>query len=278
MATKIACIFIEGIIEKENDNYNQKWLLDTIKSLQDDKNTVALLLYINSPGGAVFQSDEVYVALKKYKEQTKKPVYAYFAALAASGGYYIGCAADKIIANRNTLTGSIGVIAGQFLDLTALLAKHGIRHETIHAGRNKTMGSFSEPVTEEQRAIMQSVADECYEQFVTLVAESRKIDLARVRELADGRIYTAQQAKAHGLVDDVATFDEAVELLKEREFGSKDYKATVKKYESKKRRSIVKLLKGAASGVGGTEALAFARLALGRQPPFPAYYYDDGRR
>ena len=274
MGKKIACIHLEGVIEKENEKYNQKWLLDTIEDLQDDKNTVALILRINSPGGSVYESDEVYTALKKYKEKAKKPVWAYFASLAASGGYYIGCAADTIVANRNTLTGSIGVIAGQFLDLTALMAKHGIKHEMIHAGRNKTMGSFSEPVTEEQRAIMQSIADECYEQFVSLVAENRKLDLAAVKELADGRIYTAAQAKARGLVDDIATFDEAVELLKERAFGSKDYKAEVKDYEPKKKRSLMKMLKGAATDLDGTAALV--GLLKRRALPCPAYYYDDG--
>lgn len=277
MAKKIARIQIEGVIEKENEEYNQKWLLETIKDLAEDKNTAALMLYINSPGGSVYESDEVYTALKKFKEKSKKPVWAYFASLAASGGYYIGCAADKIIANRNTLTGSIGVIAGRFVDLTALMAKHGIKSETIHAGRNKTMGSFDQPVTEEQRAIMQSVADECYEQFTALVSESRKLDIAAVKELADGRIYTAQQAKANGLVDDIATFEDAVEMLKEQLFGDKEAKADVKKYEHKKKRSLMKMIKGAATGIGGTEALLLTRLVQKKQIPFPAYFYDDGR-
>ncbi|MCR5724131.1 MAG: signal peptide peptidase SppA [Treponema sp.] len=276
MAKKIAHILLEGVIQKENEKYNQKWLLETISELKKDKHTAGILLYINSPGGSVFESDEVYVALKKYKEETKKPVWAYFGALAASGGYYIGCAADKIIANRNTLTGSIGVIAGRFVDLTELMAKHGIKSETIHAGRNKTMGSFDQPVTEEQRAIMQSVADECYGQFTALVAENRRLELEAVTSLADGRIYTAQQAKALGLVDEIATFDEAVDMLKTELFGSKDAKVEVKKYELKKKRSLIKVLKGAAAGVGGTEALALARLIQKKQLPFPAYYYDQG--
>ncbi len=95
----IAKIKIEGVIEKENENYNQKWLLETIKKQEENKSNAGLILYISSPGGSVYESDEVYVALKKYKEKTNRPVYAYFASLAASGGYYIGCAADKIIAN-----------------------------------------------------------------------------------------------------------------------------------------------------------------------------------
>ncbi len=274
MKKRIARILIEGVIEKENENYNQKWLLETIEELTDDKKTAGIILYINSPGGGVYQSDEVYLALKKYKEKAKKPVWAYFASLAASGGYYIGCAADKIIANRNTLTGSIGVIAGRFVDLTALMAKHGIKSETIHSGRNKTMGSVAEPVTEEQRAIMQSVSDECYEQFVQIVAESRKMELSAVKELADGRIYTAQQAKANGLVDEIASFDDTVDMFKEQVLGDKEAKADVHKYELKKKRSLRKMLTGASFAVDGTAALT--QLLLKKQIPFPAYYYDNG--
>lgn len=280
MKKRIARILIEGVIEKENENYNQKWLLETIEELTDDKKTAGIILYINSPGGGVYQSDEVYLALKKYKEKAKKPVWAYFASLAASGGYYIGCAADKIIANRNTLTGSIGVIAGRFVDLTALMAKHGIKSETIHSGRNKTMGSVAEPVTEEQRAIMQSVSDECYEQFVQIVAESRKMELTAVKELADGRIYTAQQAKANGLVDEIASFDDAVDMFKEQVLGDKEAKADVRKYEMKKKRSLRKILKGASFALGKPLALdgeaALTVLLQKKQIPFPAYYYDNG--
>ena len=280
MKKTIARIQIEGVIEKENDNYNQKWLLETIEELTEDKKTAGIILYINSPGGGVYESDEVYTALKKYKEKTKKPVWAYFAALAASGGYYIGCSADRIIANRNTLTGSIGVIAGRFVDLTALMNKYGIKSETIHAGRNKTMGSFDQPVTQEQREIMQAVADECYQQFTALVAENRRLELDAVKELADGRIYTALQAKARGLVDDIATFDDAVDMLKEQLFGSKDAKASVRKYEPKKKRSLRKLLKGAAWSMGSPLAAdagaALTQLIGKKQLPFPAYYYDNG--
>lgn len=95
--------------------------MSTIKNLQEDTNNRGIVLVINSPGGGVYQADEVFLALEKYKKKTERPVYAYFTSLAASGGYYVGCAADYIMANRNSLTGSIGVIAGQFTDLTGLM-------------------------------------------------------------------------------------------------------------------------------------------------------------
>lgn len=269
MAKTIARVQIEGVIQKENETYNQKWLLETLNKLGEDKNTAAIVLYIDSPGGSVYESDEVYIAVKKLKEEHKKPVYAYCASLTASGGYYIACSADRIVANRNSLLGSVGVIAGRFVDLSKLMEKYGVKSETIHAGRNKTMGSISEPVTEEQRAIMQSIADECYEQFVNLVAENRKLDLEKVKELADGRIYTANQGKNNGLVDDIATFDEMIELLKEKEFGDKEYKAEVRKYEMKKKKSLMKMLKGTYSSITGL---------VKSTVPFPAYYYDGCMR
>ena len=209
----VAKLVIDGVIEEKNETYNQKWILEQIEDISEDKANAGLLLFIDSPGGGVYESDEVFEAVLKYKRETKRPVYAYFASLAASGGYYIGCSADKIFANRNTLTGSIGVIAGRFVDLTELMKKHGIKSETVHAGRNKVMGSFTEPVTEEQKKIMQSIADECYCQFTQIVSESRKLDIEKVRELADGRIYTANQAKNNGLVDDVMNFEEAKNLI-----------------------------------------------------------------
>ena len=107
----IAALYIEGTIQEENDTYNQKWLMSTIHGLKDNKKNVAIALYIDSPGGAVYQADEVYLALQDYKT-TGRPVYVYQGPMAASGGYYISCAGNKIYANRNTLTGCIGVISG----------------------------------------------------------------------------------------------------------------------------------------------------------------------
>ena len=276
MAKKIAKIIIDGVIEKENDNYKQEWVLDTIETLEEKKDIVGIIVYINSPGGGVYESDEVYEALLRYKEKTKKPVYAYFASLAASGGYYIGCAADKIIANRNNLTGSIGVIAGRFVDLTELMAKYGIKSKTIHAGRNKIMGSFDEPLTEEQKQIMQSIADECYAQFTQIVAERRKLDLENVISLADGRIYTALQAKNLGLIDEIANFEKAVEIFKTDIFNDKDYDIDVKEYKMKQKKNLVKMLKGATSILDNksniiSEVKTFVE---SKNLPFPAFYCD----
>ncbi len=279
MAKTIARIKIEGVIQKEGETYNQKWLLETIEKLTKDKKNGAIILYIDSPGGSVYESDEVYLAIKKYKEETKRPVYAYFASLAASGGYYIGCAADKIIANRNTMTGSIGVIAARFVDLSEPMKKYGIKSETIHSGKNKTMGSISQPVTDEQRQIMQSLSDECYEQFTGIVAESRKMDIEKVKELADGRVYSASQAKNLGLVDEIASFDDAIEMLKEKEFGDKEYKAEVRKYDLKQKRSLKKILKGASSFMGlEPSEYALINNLIEKKVDYPAFLYEGNLR
>ena len=228
----IAALYVEGTIEDENTTYNQKWLLSTINKLTHDSNNVAIAMYVNSPGGGVYQADEVYFALLDYKAMGKK-LYVYMGPLAASGGYYISCPADKIYANRNTLTGSIGVIAGQLIDATELLDDVGIRIEAIHSGRNKLMGNFYSEITEEQEDIMQSISDECYEQFVSIVAQSRGMDVSKVKDLADGRVYTASQAVQNNLIDEIDTWDNMIYTLRGNELQIKDCKVITFRYEHK---------------------------------------------
>lgn len=209
----IAKIYITGVIQNNNKTYDQQWLLDTIKTLKDDKHNKGIMLYINSPGGSVYESDEVYQALNDY-QKSRKPVWAYMGPLAASGGYYISCSAEYICANRNTLTGSIGVISGESLDLTKMMENLGIKSRTFTAGKNKNMLNYNEPLSEQQEQIMQSIADECYDQFTSIVAINRKIDIDKVKEIADGRIYTANQALKLNLIDKICNEDEAISSMK----------------------------------------------------------------
>lgn len=268
----IASLYIEGVIEAENKTYNHEWLIDTIRSLEDDEKNKAILLTVDSPGGGVYESDEVYLALCDYTEHTGRPVYAYMTTLAASGGYYISCAAETIYANRNTLTGSIGVIASQSVDMTELLKKLGVKVETITAGKNKNMLNINSPLTDEQRGIMQSIADEAYEQFTAIVAKSRDMKIGDVKKLADGRIYTASQAKKNGLVDEIGTWDDALASLRKE---LDDYESVVTTYRYEKKESLLEMLSEAASKAGKTDALipdAIRReLMLGIS--YPAYIY-----
>lgn len=208
----IAALYIEGTIQEANSQYDQQWLLSTIRELKENKNNVALAIFINSPGGAVYQADEVYNALQDYKT-TGKRIYVYQGSMAASGGYYISCAANQIFANRNTLTGSIGVIMGSSYDLTELFDNLGIKSETIHSGKNKNMMNYNEPFTDEQKAIMQSICDECYQQFVSIVANNRGMTYDKACSLADGRIYTARQALDNGLIDRIDTWEGMIDSL-----------------------------------------------------------------
>lgn len=205
----VAVVSLEGAIQERGKTYNHSWLLSKIYDLKNDKKNYGLILSIDSPGGTVYHTDEIYLALLDYKKTGKK-LYAYIETIGASGGYYIACAADCIIANRNSLCGSIGVISGQSFDLTELMERYGVKMNTITAGRNKNMLNINEPLSSEQKEIMQSVANEAYEQFVDIVATSRKKTLAEIEELADGRIYTAKQAVENGLIDKIGTTIEAV--------------------------------------------------------------------
>lgn len=242
----VAALYVEGTIEEANTTYNQKWLLSTISALANDTNNVAIALYINSPGGAVYQADEVYLALEAYRK-LGKPIYCYMGATAASGGYYIACPSTKIYANRNTMTGSIGVIAGQFIDITELLDNVGIKIDTIHSGKNKLMGSYYEPMTKEQEQIMQKLSDECYDQFVSIVAQNRPLTYKEAVELADGRVYTAVQAVKNKLIDKIDSWDNMINDLFKTEFEGETFVVKTFKYEHKP--TMMESLMGVVSSI-----------------------------
>ena len=199
----------------DSGGYDHTLYMNLIDALMDDPDNRGILLYVNSPGGTVYESDELYLKLMEYRAATERPVYAYFTAEACSGGYYISMAANEIYANRNAWTGSIGVIMS-LLNYQGLSEKIGVTAVDITAGRNKAMGSGWETLTDEQRDILQSLVDESYEQFIGIVAAGRNLDLSRVRELADGRIYSAQQALDRGLIDHIAGEEEAISAILEK--------------------------------------------------------------
>jgi protease-4 len=196
------------------NGYYHEWTLARIDDLMYDDNNRGLILFVDSPGGGVYESDELYLKLCEYRDDTGRPVYAVMGSMAASGGYYVSAAAERIYANRNTWTGSIGVTMGTMIDVSAFLERYGVKTETITSGRNKAMGSNFEPMTDEQRAIFQGLIDEAYAQFTGIVAEERALDKDYVRALADGRIYTAAQAIENGLVDEFGDFDTALEDMR----------------------------------------------------------------
>ncbi len=178
-----------------------------------DKKVKAVVFRINSPGGGVTASDTLYHEIKKFKSDTGKKVFAHFTDIGASGAYYAALAADRITAQPTTVTGSIGVIMLR-VDATGLMQKIGIQAAQIASGEEKGMGSPFRPMSAEERKIFQGVIDNLYGRFVSLVSEARKMPIDRVKQLADGRIYTSQEAKASGLIDDIGYLEDAIEAAK----------------------------------------------------------------
>jgi len=183
-----------------------------LKRAGDDDRVRALVLRINSPGGGATASDQIYSEIVRFKRERKIPVVAALGDLAASGGYYVACAGDRIVAHPTTVTGSIGVILMN-LNLEGLLGKIGVRNETYKAGAHKDLLSPLRGATPEERRIIQAVLDTMHARFISVVRESRPgLDPARVPELTDGRIFDAPQAVAANLVDEIGDLRRAIAL------------------------------------------------------------------
>ncbi|MGN1413204.1 MAG: signal peptide peptidase SppA [Anaerovoracaceae bacterium] len=218
----IGTLYIDGTIDEYGTGtYNHQYLLNAIDAMMTDSNNKGMILSVNTPGGSVYASDELYLKIREYQDTTGRPVYSAMQSQATSGGYYISASCDKIIANRNCWTGSIGVTMGTLMDISELLENLGIKTNTITSGANKAMGSSYEAMTEEQREIFQSLIDEAYDQFVGIVADGREMSEKEVRKIADGRIYTAKQALDNGLIDAIGTMEDAVQDM-QSQYGLQD--------------------------------------------------------
>lgn len=202
-----------GIIEVDGVITDSMSYLDAIKQFTDDDKIRAVVVRLDSPGGKVGPSQEVYSALLKLKK--KKPVIASFGALGASGAYYIACAADTIYALPGTMTGSIGVIM-EFFDASEGLKRLGITPNSITAGTLKDAGSPFKPMSEQEKVYFKALVDDVHLQFIEAVSSGRKLKVETVRQFADGRVFTGRQARAIGLVDKIGGLDDAVDEAKKR--------------------------------------------------------------
>lgn len=214
---RIALIPVEGTISESpgglwSDTIDFEGILSQLQQAMEDDSVKAVILRINSPGGEVVASDEIYRAIKRVQEQGK-PVVASMGGTAASGGYYIATAADWILANPNTLTGSIGVIftLPNYEGVADLI---GYKVNVIQSGAMKDMGNPWREMRPDEKEVFQKLVDETYGRFVDLVAKERGMPREKVLTLADGRIYTGQQAKDLGLVDELGTLDDAFAAAK----------------------------------------------------------------
>ncbi|MCK4773223.1 MAG: signal peptide peptidase SppA [Candidatus Krumholzibacteria bacterium] len=196
-----------AVVDIQGEIFFDRSKLHEIESHRKNDKVKAVVLFINSPGGGVAASQALHRAILDLR--LEKPVVAFLASVAASGGYYAACAADSIIATEGTLTGSIGVIAA-FLRTEELYHKIGLDVTVIKSGKYKDVGSPYREMTQTEKAYMGRLLDRVYDQFVTAVAETRDLPLERAYELAEGRLYTGDEAMEVGLVDRLGSYEDAV--------------------------------------------------------------------
>jgi protease-4 len=199
-----------GLVEVEGQILDARGIIDQLERQMEDASVKAVVLRVNSPGGAVAPTQEIYDEIFRLRE-SGKPVVASLGAVAASGGYYVACAADTVLASPGTLTGSIGVIM-TFPNAQELLRKVGLSFQVVKSGPNKDVGSMYREMTPEEKRLLQDVIDDVYDQFVEAVMRGRGLSREEVAALADGTIFSGRQARELGLVDRLGGLSDAVDL------------------------------------------------------------------
>ncbi len=219
-SSRIAHLTVNGVIQDvgepsiwETVEYNHQAFMQQLDAVLTDDTVKAVLLSVNSPGGGVIESAEIHEKLVQIKEEKQIPIYVSMGSMAASGGYYIAAPADKIFAQRETITGSIGVIM-QSLNYSKLAEKVGIEYETIKSGEHKDMFGGTRPSTPDELAMLQEMIDESYEQFVDIIEDGRNMSEADVKKVADGRVLGGTQAVKAGLVDAIGNEKVALATLR----------------------------------------------------------------
>ena len=201
-----------GLLRVEGVITDVDWYMEQVNSFRTNDRVKGVVLRIDSPGGAVAPTQELYDELLKLK--SKKPLVVSMGTVAASGGYYLSCASDWIVANPGTITGSIGVIM-EFTNMEELFGKLGIRNETIKSGAHKDMGSPFRELTKEERTLLTEMVKDVREQFVEAVVAGRPVEFEKINPYLDGRIFTGRQALKLGLVDELGNINVALEKAAE---------------------------------------------------------------
>src|SRR5215813_450380 len=199
------------VVDVDGELVESRAILDQLKRYEDSNSVKAILLNIDSPGGGVAVSQEIYAEIKRLREKKDKTVVAYLSSTGASGAYYIACAANKIVANPGTIVGSIGVIA-EWVNYSDLLEWAKVKDIVFKTGEFKDTGSPTRALTDNERKYFQGLIDDMYVQFVEAVSSGRKLDLEEVRSMADGRVFTGRDAKERKLIDEIGNFQDAVDL------------------------------------------------------------------
>jgi protease-4 len=237
-----------GVIKIHEVIMDSHRAMKELKEFEEDSSIKAIIVRIDSPGGAVGPSQEIHDAIKRVRKT--KPVVASFESVAASGGYYIAVAADRIVSNPGTLTGSIGVIMNM-ANLSELYKWAKVERYNIKSGKFKDVGADTRPMTPEERELVQNLIDNVYNQFLKAVADGRRLPVDSVKPYADGRVLSGEQAHQAGLVDKLGGLDVAIDLVKE--LAKIDAKQKVNLvYAEPKRRSLLEVLgQGAADSIFG---------------------------
>ena len=199
------------VVDVDGELVESHSILDQLKRYEDSNSVKAILMNIDSPGGGVAVSQEIYAEVKRLREKKDKVVVAYLSSTGASGAYYVACAANKIVANPGTIVGSIGVIA-EWVSYADLMQWAKLKDIVFKTGEFKDTGSATRALTENEKKYFQGLIDDMYVQLVEAVASGRKMDLQEVRSLADGRVFTGRDAKERKLIDDMGNFQDAVDL------------------------------------------------------------------
>jgi protease-4 len=248
-----------GVVEVTGPITDSKAVLKTIREFAEEEHIKAVVVRIDSPGGAVGPSQEIYSALRHLT--AKKHVVASMGSVAASGGFYIACAAEKVYANPGTLTGSIGVIF-EIPNVSGLMKWAGVEMRTLTAGKRKDSGSMFRDMTPEERSYLEDVLKDVHEQFIEAVADGRKLKVDEVRPSADGRVFTGRQAKELKLVDELGGFEDAVAAAGKMA-GMTDEPPELE-YPHKDKKLLEELLgNGARSMVGGAASSVLEGLGGG---------------
>ncbi len=264
---KILLLEISGVISSQDEDGWGAPTTNMIARIKEqltratqDEEVKAVVLRINTPGGTVTASDIIHHELKTFKSNRKVPIIASIMDVGASGGYYLAAAADSVLAHPSSVTGSIGVIM-LTMNAKGLLEKVGVEATAVISGPRKDMGSPFRTMTAEERAIFQSVIDSFYQRFLSVVQEGRpQLEMEAIRKLADGRIYTGDQAKAAGLVDDIGYLDDAVELAKKRAGLTEARVVTYRRPGEYKNNIYSKILTpGPLASLGNLDLLSFVR-------------------
>lgn len=235
---RVALLRVEGVI------LDSQATVTDLKRFGENPLVKAIVLRIDSPGGGVVPSQEIYDAVQRVRNKHNKAVIASMGTVAASGGYYIAAATDRIMANPGTLTGSIGVIM-ETANVEGLLSKIGVEGIVVKSGKFKDVGSPLRKMTEEERALLQSVMDDVHKQFIDAVAAGRALEVTAVQALADGRIFTGRQAKEAKLVDELGNLEDAIQLAADLA----GIEGEPKVVEPRRRFSIRELIESRISGL-----------------------------